>query len=122
MGKLIYVVEDDEDIRFIVEYVLRESDYEVEVFGTLTAYEAQPKDKTPDLVVIDVMLPDGNGLDLCKSIRANPALQHTNVVIMSAHASPAYVLEQACADDFISKPFDLDYFLSRIKKVLHDAV
>ena len=118
MTKLIYLIEDDEDIRFIVEYILMESGYEVTTSGTIREFEDQLKKCHPDLILLDVMLPDGNGIDVCRALRTDPDTAQIPVVIMSAHAAEKAVLEEACADDFISKPFDLDQLLYRVKRIL----
>jgi two-component system phosphate regulon response regulator PhoB len=66
MGKLIYVVEDDDDIRFIVEYILIESGYRVDSFSNVKDFYTSLEDTVPDLLVLDVMLPDGNGIEICR--------------------------------------------------------
>ena len=118
MRKLIYVVEDDEDIRFIVEYILIESGYEVTTSGTIREFENQLNKSHPDLILLDVMLPDGNGINVCKALKTDAATAQIPIVIMSAHAAEKAVLEEACADDFVSKPFDLDQLLYRVKRIL----
>jgi two-component system alkaline phosphatase synthesis response regulator PhoP len=118
MAKLIHIVEDDEDIRFIVEYLLRDENYDVESFGGAKEFIKGIQGDKPDLIILDVMLPDGNGIAICRDLKTSSETQHIPVIIMSAHAAEKSVLEEACADDFISKPFDLDYFLQRVKKQL----
>ncbi len=118
MAKYIYIVEDDEDIRFIVEYVLREEDYTVESFATASAFNLAIQGNKPDLIILDVMLPDGNGIDICRALKTNKRTGHIPIIIMSAHAAEKSVLEEACADDFISKPFDLNHFLHHVKQQL----
>lgn len=118
MTKHIHIVEDDEDIRFIVEYLLIDEGYEVESFGSATEFSAAVKMFKPDLIILDVMLPDGNGISICRELKTNKETLDIPIIIMSAHAAEKSVLEEACADDFISKPFDLDHFLERIKEQL----
>ena len=118
MSKSIYLVEDDEDIRFIVEYILMESGYGVKSFATATEFNTALKSAYPDLILLDVMLPDGNGINICRSLKANPSTFGIPIMIMSAHAAEKSVLEEACADDFISKPFDLDDLLRHVKNIL----
>ena len=118
MTKLIYLIEDDEDIRFIVEYILQESNYRVTSFGTASEFNKEIQTSHPDLILLDVMLPDGNGINICRSLKTDPLTLHIPIIIMSAHAAEKSVLEEACADDFISKPFDLDDLLLSVKKIL----
>jgi len=118
MDKLIHVVEDDDDIRFIVEYILMETGYKVTSSATAKEFHEYIDNAKPDLVLLDVMLPDGNGMDICRKIRSNKDTSDMKIIIMSAHAAEKAVLEEACADDFISKPFDLDYLIDHVKRIL----
>ncbi|HKG07851.1 MAG TPA: response regulator transcription factor [Pedobacter sp.] len=118
MNKLIHVVEDDDDIRFIVEYILIETGYNVTSSATAREFNDYLNSAKPHLVILDVMLPDGNGIDLCRKMRSDDNLKDISIIIMSAHAAEKAVIEQACADDFISKPFDLDQLIAHVKKIL----
>jgi two-component system phosphate regulon response regulator PhoB len=120
MSKHIQVVEDDGDIRFIVEYILEDANYSVETFGNATSFMNRSRTEGVDLIILDVMLPDGNGIDICRDLKGNEAFRKVPVIIMSAHAGSKSILEEACADDFINKPFDLDYFLMRVNRMLKD--
>ena len=118
MSKVIHIVEDDEDIRFIIAYILRESGYAVEIFGTVTEFKSRPADHLPDLILLDVMLPDGNGIELCLELKTNNSTAHIPIIIMSAHATESSVIAGSCAEEFISKPFDLDDLTGLIQKYL----
>ena len=119
--KQINVVEDDQDIRQIIEYILEEEGYQVKLFPDVSSFHASINDNIPDLFLLDVMLPDGNGLDLCKEIRTNDKIKDIPIIVMSAHAKLDNVYQQYCANDFITKPFDLNDILMRIEKqiILH---
>jgi two-component system phosphate regulon response regulator PhoB len=118
MKKYIQIVEDDGDIRFIVEYILEDADYVVESFENATSFINRSRTAEVDLIILDVMLPDGNGIDICQKLKTEENTKNTPIIVMSAHAGSKSVLEEACADDFINKPFDLDYFLSRVRFIL----
>ena len=118
MSRRIHIVEDDEDIRYIVSYILNDMGYEISISETLADFRRQIAVEIPQLILLDVMLPDGNGIDICRALKSDPATAQIPVVIMSAHAAEKAVLEEACADDFISKPFDLDLLLHRVKRIL----
>jgi len=118
MGKLIHVVEDDADIRFIIEYVLLEAGYEVTTSATVKEFYEKIGIQHPELILLDVMLPDGNGINTCRTLKKDQKTSHISIVIMSAHAAERAVLEEACADGFISKPFDLDDMLNSVEKTL----
>jgi two-component system phosphate regulon response regulator PhoB len=115
MSKCIHLVEDDEDIRFIVEYVLIEEGYNVESFETASAFYKRLPDCAADLIILDVKLPDGNGIDICRKLKTDEETAHIPIIIMSAHAAEKSILEEACADGFISKPFDLTNFIDQVK-------
>jgi len=119
MKKYIHVVEDNEDIRYIVEFFLSDYDYEVQLSANVKDFISSLSGPLPDLYLLDVMLPDGNGLEICKHIKTNERTKHTPVIIMSAHSNENEVKAESCADDFISKPFDLNELVKRIEKHLH---
>lgn len=118
MSKVIHIVEDDEDIRFVIIYILKENGYNVEVSGSVADFNARINDGLPDLILLDVMLPDGNGIDLCLELKSVPKTSSIPILIMSAHATEKSAIENSCAEDFISKPFDLEELVALIKKHL----
>jgi len=119
MKKYIHVVEDNEDIRYIVEFFLSDFDYEVRVSATAKEFIKSLDNPLPDLYLLDVMLPDGNGLEICRYIKNNKTTQHIPVIIMSANANELEVKRDSDANDFINKPFDLMDLATCIKKQLN---
>lgn len=113
--KEIFVVEDDDGIRELLEFLLMSKNYEVKTFPSVRSFENRISGKTPDLFLLDIMLPDGNGLDLCKQLKEADNTSRIPVVLMSAHAN---LSRMEGADDFIAKPFDVDDLLERIGKQL----
>lgn len=117
MAKTILVVEDDEDLCGLLEYNLSRAGYEVrttnQVEGTLDAVERI----APDLILLDVMLPDGDGFDLCRGIRARPALAEVPVLFLTARGEEmARVLGlEIGGDDYITKPFSPRELVARVK-------
>jgi two-component system phosphate regulon response regulator PhoB len=118
MKKYIQIVEDDGDIRFIIEYILEDANYVVESFENATSFINRSQITGVDLIILDVMLPDGNGIDLCHNLKLDEKSKNIPIIVMSAHAGSKSILEEACADDFINKPFDLDYFLTRVRRII----
>jgi two-component system phosphate regulon response regulator PhoB len=118
MGKLIQVVEDDPDIRFIVEYILEEASYRVESFADATTFVNRTQQEKVDLFILDVMLPDGNGIELCRALKADALTIDIPVIIMSAHSSGVIALQQGKADEFIHKPFDMGSFVSKVNDTI----
>jgi DNA-binding response OmpR family regulator len=112
--KNIYVLEDDNDIREIIEILLTEEGYSVSGFATATSFKNEMKSSEPDIIVLDVMLPDGNGLDICNDLKSNIRTKNIPVIIMSANTNISLMKEKCKAEGFISKPFDIDDFVNRI--------
>jgi two-component system phosphate regulon response regulator PhoB len=119
MGKIIQVVEDDRDIRFILEYVLADLGFVLETFDSVKSFSHRGRRDNVDLILLDVQLPDGNGIDLCRHLKTSELTKHIPIVIMSANASSTRAIIDGKADDFIAKPFDLDEFVARIHKILN---
>jgi DNA-binding response OmpR family regulator len=112
--KNIYIVEDNEDIGYILDYFLQEEGFNVSLFPTVSAFKIIYNQKLPDLFLLDVMLPDGDGLALCNEIKESDRSAHLPVLVMSAHAPAEKMSKDTCADGFIMKPFDLDNVLNQI--------
>ena len=104
----IYVLEDSQDIGYILQLLLVNEGFKVEVFPNVAAIKSRMKDDLPDLFLLDIMLPDGNGLALCQEIKGDSDTQRIPVVMMSAHMSPEKMVPEIQTDGFIAKPFDLD--------------
>lgn len=118
MKKRIHVLEDDKDIAFIIEFLLKDEGYEIQVSSTFKELKEKLIDSIPDLFILDVMLPDGNGLEICRDLKDDPFTKHIPVILMSANVNNEKLSAASSPDDYISKPFDLDYIESRIKKLI----
>lgn len=118
LKKCIYIVEDNEDIREILEYLLTEEEYKVKACSNVREFWIQMKKHLPDMVVLDVMLPDGNGLEVCEEMKKQSKTLAIPVMMMSANYQFMGLKEKCGADEFISKPFDINNFVSRIKQYL----
>ena len=117
---LIYIVEDDINIREMEEYALRNSGFEVMGFSEGSSFFAQCEKKLPDLVVLDIMLPGESGLDMLKKMRHSERTKQVPVVLVTAKTSEIDAVRglDAGADDYITKPFGIMEFISRVKAVL----
>ena len=118
MPKLIQVIEDDEAIRDVIEFILQQSDYDVTVASNAKEFKINLFNTLPDLILMDVRLPDGNGLQLCRKLKQSLDTKHIPVIIISANATAEESSREALADDFLAKPFDLNELLRRIEKQL----
>jgi two-component system phosphate regulon response regulator PhoB len=116
----ILVVEDDPDIRTALEQNLGDAGYAVSAAGTAGEALRLAAASTPDLVLLDLMLPDRPGADVCRALRINPVTRAVPVIIVSARSGEAERvagLEQG-ADDYVQKPFSMRELLLRIEAVL----
>ncbi len=112
--KRILVVDDDKDILNILKLILQMNGFEVMV--TPNGEEALPKSLSysPQLVLLDVFLSGSDGRDICNILKQNPLTKNIPVVIFSAHSNLQDVLKVCKADDFISKPFDINELVQKI--------
>lgn len=116
MKKIIYLVEDDSDINDLIKYLLSDFGYRVLTYTTMTAFKQALEKALPDLIILDIMLPDGNGLEICRKLKSIENMQKIPIFLMSAHVNGSKMAIEACADDFISKPFDINDFTTRVKQ------
>lgn len=118
--KRILMIEDEEDIAALIKLQAEISGYKlhVEVDG-INGYRAIEREK-PDLVILDIMLPGENGLDVCRRIKSNPDTKNIPVIILSAKGEEIDVVLglELGADDYVPKPFSPKILFSRIKAVL----
>ncbi len=112
----IYLVEDNDDLREMIDLLLVRYGYQVLSFAGAQEFKMKIKQESPDLVILDVMLPDGNGLEICHALKNDDSTRHIPVVLMSANTVTQTDTDKCCASDFISKPFDIKDFVSRVKK------
>ena len=117
---MIYSVEDDAAIRELIVYALRQAGYEAEGFEEGGAFRQALERKTPELVLLDLMLPGEDGLSLLRFLRQNPATRETTVILLTARGTEMdkVVGLDTGADDYVVKPFGVMELLSRVKAVL----
>src|SRR5689334_18490730 len=118
--KRILLIEDEEDIAALIKLQVEISGYKlhVEVDG-INGYRAIEREK-PDLVILDLMLPGQNGLDVCRKMKNSMELKNIPVIILSAKGEELDVVLglELGADDYVPKPFSPKILFSRIKAVL----
>jgi DNA-binding response OmpR family regulator len=118
MKKRICVLEDNDEILEIIKIVLADENYDVYGFGTVAAFRANYLGLKPDLCLLDVMLPDGNGIEVCEAIKKHPESSEIPVVVMTASSRMDKMREGSKANDFIAKPFDINDFAHRINRLI----
>jgi two-component system phosphate regulon response regulator PhoB len=116
----ILVVEDEADIREVLEYNLKRDGHDVVLTSTAKDGLRQARERRPDLVLLDLMLPDGSGTDLCKALRQEPATRGVRVVMLTAKSEEIdrVIGFELGADDYIVKPFSVRELLLRVQAVL----
>ena len=120
---LIYVVEDDDNIREIETIALKNSNYLVKAFARATDFYRALNDILPDLVLMDVMLPDENGCDIVRRLRSQSATKRLPVIMVTAKTSEMDMVKglDDGADDYIKKPCSVLELLARVKALLRRA-
>jgi two-component system, OmpR family, alkaline phosphatase synthesis response regulator PhoP len=116
----ILLIEDEEDICSLIKLQAELSGYKIHVeMDGLNGYLAVEKER-PDLIILDIMLPGLNGLDVCRKIKNNPDFTNIPIIMISAKSEELDVVLglELGADDYVAKPFSLKILFSRIKAIL----
>ena len=116
----ILVIEDEPDIRKNLEYNLSRENYTVTSVSSLSEAESVVNLNKFSLILLDLMLPDGSGLDLCKKIKGNPETESIPIIILTAKDDEVdrVVGFELGADDYVTKPFSVRELILRIKAIL----
>lgn len=116
----LLVVEDDEDTSSFIKYVLEGEGYAVETASSVSEARERLKAFSPELVILDRGLPDRDGLDFCRELRAMPEGRGVAVLFLSAAKSPNDVLDgfSAGGDDYMPKPFGFLELIARVQALL----
>ncbi|RFZ82729.1 response regulator [Mucilaginibacter terrenus] len=119
MNKKILIVDDNELIVELMSYILSNNGYEVSSLTSGESVVAEIRDTSPDLVIMDVMLPGIDGRDICRMIKRNQSTKDLRVIICSGNDDIADALKQEGApDDVLPKPFDLSVLLHKVEHQL----
>ena len=117
---LIYIVEDDESIREIESIALKNSNYIVSAFENAKEFYKKLDELVPDLILLDVMLPDESGYDIVRKLRKRPATQDIPIIMVTAKTTEMDMIKgfDGGADDYIKKPFSIMELITRVKALL----
>ena len=117
---LIYIVEDDESIREIESIALKNSNYIVSAFENAKEFYKKLDELVPDLILLDVMLPDESGYDIVRKLRKRPATQEIPIIMVTAKTTEMDMIKglDGGADDYIKKPFSIMELITRVKALL----
>ena len=119
----ILVIEDEKDIRDVLEYNLRQAGHEVELAANAKQGLERARAKKPDLVLLDLMLPDQPGTDVCKALKSDPRTRSAHVLMLTAKGEEIdRVLGfELGADDYVVKPFSVRELVLRVAALLRRA-
>lgn len=117
---LIYVVEDDNDILEIETFALKNSNYEVKGFSNAKDFFTAVEEKAPSLAVLDVMLPDEDGLQIVQKLRSMPKVSKIPIIMVTARTTEIDKVKglDMGADDYLTKPFGVMELIARVKALL----
>ncbi len=121
---MIYIVEDDTDVREIEAYALKSSGYDVSVFDCAKSMNEQVKVRLPDLFILDIMLPGEDGLSILKRLRDHENTKKIPIIMLTAKGTELDKVKglDLGADDYIAKPFGVLEFISRVRAVLRRSL
>ena len=117
---LVYIIEDDESIREIEEFALKNAGHKAVGFADAKSFYKQMDAVIPELVLVDIMLPDENGNEIVKKLRRNPETKKLPVIMVTAKTTDLDLVKglEDGADDYIKKPFSVMELISRVKAML----
>jgi len=120
MNEVIAIVEDEQDIIELVSLHLKRAGFMVESFQDATTFYKFLNRDTPDLIILDLMLPDADGLEICKNVKRKDDLSSIPVIMLTAKGDETDKILglELGADDYITKPFSPRELVARVKAVL----
>jgi DNA-binding response OmpR family regulator len=114
----VLLMDDDKDICVMVEAILKFAGYKVQSCLLPDQLQEKLMIANPQLLLMDMLLSGTDGRDVCRKLKTDPSTSKIKIIMMSAHPDADKSCREAGADDFISKPFDIDYFISVVKNLL----
>lgn len=118
--KKILVVDDEPDVTDLLAYTLKAKGFAVEAVNNPNASIGLARSLVPDLVILDVMMPELNGIQICRMLRADPKLKRVPVIFLTAKAEESDRIQglESGADDYICKPFSTKELVLRVQSIL----
>jgi DNA-binding response OmpR family regulator len=114
----ILVLDDDPDIGTMIKMMLEYKGYAVTVSDRAEQAEEVLRNNNIDLIIMDMLLSGVNGTDICTELKENNSTSHIPIMMISAHPNAKEICLQAGADEFISKPFDMQDILLKINNLV----
>jgi len=119
----ILIVDDERDLLSLLDFNLRQAGFETMLAACGQEALQQLRRRTPDLVLLDLMLPDVSGTEICRSVKADPRTKHVPVMMLTAKSDEVdkVVGFELGADDYVTKPFSVRELVLRVRAVLRRA-
>jgi len=119
----VLIVEDEPDLRALVAHHVELAGHSCSEAGTCAQAMTAAQQQRPDVVILDLMLPDGSGVDVCRSLRAQPKLASVPILMLTALAAEPERVSgfEAGADDYVTKPFSVRELMLRVAALLRRA-
>ena len=116
----IAIIEDEADIRTLVSHHLKKNSFDVESFERFEYFNVRLLERIPDVIILDLMLPDADGFDICKNLKNDNRYANIPVIILTAKSEETdkIIGLELGADDYITKPFSPRELVARVKAVL----
>ena len=120
MSAKVLIIEDEPDIRKTIDYNLSKESFTVFQAGSIAEGEQSILDNCPDVIILDLMLPDGSGLTLCRDVKSNSETKHIPIILLTAKADEVdrVIGFELGADDYVTKPFSVRELTLRVKAIL----
>jgi two-component system, OmpR family, phosphate regulon response regulator PhoB len=120
MTSRVLIIEDEPDIRKTIDYNLSKESFQVFQAGSIAEGEQSILENSPDVIILDLMLPDGSGLTLCRDVKSNEETKHIPIILLTAKADEVdrVIGFELGADDYVTKPFSVRELILRVKAIL----
>ena len=116
----VLVVDDESDVTELLQYRLEQEGYRVATLNDPLGFVVKVREFEPDLMLLDIMMPELSGIQLCRIVRADPSMKDIPVIFLSARGEVEDRIKglEAGAEDYVSKPFNINELILRISKML----
>jgi two-component system phosphate regulon response regulator PhoB len=120
----VLIVDDEEDVLELVRYNLDRSGYRVETASSGEEALTKARGKLPDLIILDLMLPGMDGIEVCKKLKSDVKTERVPILMLTAKGEEADIVTgiELGADDYVTKPFSPKVLMARVRRILHRAV
>lgn len=120
----ILIVDDEEDVLELVRYNLDKNGYRIETATTGEKALTKARTKLPDLIILDLMLPGIDGLQVCKKLKSDAKTEHIPIIMLTAKGEEVDIVTglELGADDYVTKPFSPKVLVARVRRILHKTI